>query len=51
MSLADHAAPGSAAAFSYQFERALLWLAKSPSGARVGIETADDVAIVNDHGK
>ena len=46
MSLSDHSAPGTAAAFSYQFERALLWLARSPAEAMVGIETDDDVAVL-----
>ena len=45
MSTARHSAPGSNAGFSYQFERALHWLAKSPSGAAIGIETDDDVAV------
>jgi hypothetical protein len=40
-----HSAPGANAGFSYQFERALFWLAQSPSGFLVGIETDDDVAI------
>lgn len=40
-----HAAPGVSAAFDYQFERALYWLARSPAGFRVGIETDDDVAV------
>jgi hypothetical protein len=45
MSLASHSAPGSNAGFSFQFERALFWLAKSSAGSVVGIETDDDVAI------
>jgi len=45
MSLSDHSAPGTNAAFSYQFERALYWLAKSAAGAVVGVETDDDVAV------
>lgn len=45
MSLQDHSAPGSSAGFTYQFERALLWLAKSPGGTRIGIETCDDVTV------
>ncbi len=40
-----HSAPGANAGFSYQFERALHWLAQNPAGARVGIETDDDVAV------
>ena len=45
MSTPRHSAPGSNAGFSYQFERALHWLAQSPSGAAIGIETDDDVAV------
>jgi hypothetical protein len=45
MTLADHSARGSNAAFTYQFERALCWLAQCPAGASVGIETDDDVAV------
>jgi len=44
----NHSAPGIAAAFSFQFERALFWLSHSPAGFKVGIETADDVAIQGD---
>jgi hypothetical protein len=47
MALDDHSAPGANAGFSYQFERAIHWLAQSPSGACVGIETDDDVAVRN----
>lgn len=50
MSLQGHSAPGPAAAFGYQFERAFLWLAKSPSGARIGIETCDDVSSIKGDG-
>jgi hypothetical protein len=45
MSLAQHSAAGANAAFSYQFERALYWLAKSPAGFAIGVETDDDVAV------
>lgn len=45
MTLNNHSAPGTAAAFSYQFERALLWLAESPAGFTIGMETDDDVAV------
>jgi len=45
MSLTDHSASGSNAGFSFQFERALHWLALSPAGSVVGVETDDDVAI------
>ncbi len=45
MSLADHAAPGANAGFSFQFERALYYLAISSAGSLVGVETDDDVAV------
>ena len=45
MTLSHHSAPGTSAAFSYQFERALYWLAQSPSGSVVGVETDDDVTV------
>jgi len=45
MSLSDHSAPGSNAGFSFQFERALHYLAKSSAGSLVGVETDDDVAV------
>lgn len=45
MTLQQHSAPGSIAGFIYQFERALFWLAQSPAGFLVGVETDDDVAI------
>lgn len=45
MALDEHAAPGACAGYTYQFERALYWLAKSSAGSVVGIETDDDVAI------
>jgi hypothetical protein len=44
MTLSSHSAPGANAGFSYQFERALYWLAQSPAGFVIGIETDDDVA-------
>jgi hypothetical protein len=50
MTLQQHSAPGSNAAFIYQFERALLWLAQSPAGFLVGIETDDDVAVCGEEG-
>ena len=40
-----HSASGSNAGFDYQFERALYWLAKSPAGFIIGVETDDDVAV------
>jgi hypothetical protein len=45
MTLNQHSAPGSNAGFSYQFERALFWLAQSPAGFVIGVETDDDVAV------
>lgn len=45
MPLTDHSAPGANAGFSYQFERALHWLAQSPAGFVIGVETDDDVAV------
>jgi hypothetical protein len=45
MTLSHHSAPGVSAAFSYQFERALYWLAQSPAGSVIGIETDEDVAV------
>ncbi len=45
MTLKQHSAPGANAAFIYQFERALFWLAQSPAGFVIGIETDDDVAV------
>jgi hypothetical protein len=43
----SHSAPGPSAGYGYQIERALYWLARTPAGAAVGIETDDDVAIRN----
>ena len=45
MTLTSHSAPGASAAFIYQFERALYWLAMSPAGSSIGVETDDDVAV------
>ncbi|MBP6782171.1 MAG: hypothetical protein KA152_00155 [Verrucomicrobiales bacterium] len=45
MSLSDHSAPGSNAGFSFQFERALQYLATATAGSLVGVETDDDVAV------
>jgi hypothetical protein len=50
MSLENHSAPGPAAGYAFQFERALYWLAKSPAGFAIGIETQDDVAIMHQDG-
>ena len=45
MSTVRHSVPGAVAGLVYQFERALYWLAQSPAGAVIGIETDDDVAV------
>ena len=50
MSLENHSAPGPAAGYAFQFERALYWLSKSPAGFAIGIETQDDVAILQKDG-
>ena len=50
MTLDGHSAAGPNAGFSFQFERALFWLARSPAGSAVGIETDDDVAIQYEDG-
>ncbi len=51
MTLENHSVPASNAGFSYQFERAMLWLAKALAGTRVGIETLDDVAVETANGE
>jgi hypothetical protein len=50
MSKNPHSAAGTAAGFDYQFERGLYWLAQSPAGAVIGIETDDDVAVHTPNG-
>jgi hypothetical protein len=40
-----HSAEGPAAAFVYQFERALNWLARKQAGCSIGIETGDDINV------
>jgi len=50
MSLENHSAPGPAAGYAFQFERALYWLAQSPAGFSIGIETDDDVAVRHQDG-
>ena len=50
MSLTDHSAPGPAAGYSFQFERALYRLAESPAGSTIGIETGDDVVVRSSDG-
>jgi hypothetical protein len=47
MTLSRHSAPGPAAGFAYQFERALKWLAQKDAGSSIGVETDDDVAVRN----
>lgn len=42
----SHNAPGQMAGYLFQPERALLWLAKSQRGAKIGIETIDDIAVL-----
>lgn len=43
--LKKHTAAGQAYGYLFQIERALLWLAKSPKGSIVGIETEDDIVV------
>jgi hypothetical protein len=50
MPLSRHSTPGTSAGFAYQFERALYWLATSPSGSIIGLETYDDVAVQAEDG-
>ncbi len=50
MSLENHSAPGPAAGYAFEFERALYWLARSPAGFSIGIETDDDVAVSHQDG-
>ncbi|MBI1826079.1 MAG: hypothetical protein HY287_02340 [Planctomycetes bacterium] len=45
MSLRDHVAPGQAAGYLWQIDHALYYLAAG-SGDRVGVETLDDVAVI-----
>jgi len=42
----SHAVPQTAAGFLFQLERALYWLATSSAHSSVGVETDDDVAIL-----
>lgn len=51
MPASSHSAAGAAAGFGYQFERALYWLASTPAGAVVGIETTDDVVVLLKNGE
>ncbi|UOK62722.1 hypothetical protein MT997_31890 [Paenibacillus sp. OVF10] len=41
----QHTAAGQMAGYLFQPERALYWLANSPEGAQIGIETEDDIVI------
>jgi hypothetical protein len=43
--LSHHSAPGASTGFTYQFERALYWLAQSPVDSVLGLETDDDIAV------
>lgn len=49
-SIALHTAAGQLAGFLFQPERALFHLATSPLGSVVGIETLDDVAVIQPNG-
>lgn len=51
MTLQKHSVPASNAGFNYQFERAILWLAKSVAGTKIGIETLDDVTVIGKDGE
>ena len=46
--MSNHDAPGQAAGYLYQPEKALLRLAKAPKSALVGVETGDDVVEIRD---
>jgi hypothetical protein len=51
MTLSKHSAAPTCAGYVYQLERALYWLAQSPAGTAVGIETLDDVAVLQPDSK
>lgn len=51
MSSKKHTASGPAAGYLFQPDRALYWLSNCEKGAIIGIETADDVTVVNDKGE
>ncbi|MBO6515449.1 MAG: hypothetical protein JJ975_02765 [Bacteroidia bacterium] len=51
MSTVKHTASGQAAGYLFQPDRALYWLSNCEKGATVGVETADDVTVVNDKGE
>lgn len=48
--LKTHTAPGQALGYFFQLERALSWIAKSPIGSIIGIETEDDVVVALSNG-
>ena len=45
-----HSAAGPSAGYVFQFDRAVYWLSKSPAGSIIGIETDDDVAVIESDG-
>lgn len=49
MVLTAHTAPGQTAGVFFQVERALYWLASSGVGAKVGIETCDDITLIDEY--
>lgn len=49
--LESHTAPAQMAGYLWQLERTLLWLLEAPPGSRVGVESLDDVSIVDGTGK
>jgi len=49
--IVSHAAPGQLAGYLFQPERALFHLAVAGRGSMVGIETLDDVAVVDQQGR
>jgi len=49
--IASHSAPGQLAGYMFQPERALFHLAVAGRGSVVGIETLDDVAVINQQGR
>jgi hypothetical protein len=46
----SHSAAGQMAGYLFQPERALYWLATSPRGSVIGIETLDDIAAIAEDG-
>jgi hypothetical protein len=45
-----HSAAGASAGFTYQFGRALWWLATKPGAFSVAVETLDDISVESDDG-